>query len=402
MDKSFWKTRRNYVHDFFLTDVCKRKTMKYTLYLVLSLVIVSCKLSVESRQTEDTVKPVTTPVTTEKPTKSHRRSIDPQTVMTYKEEATIRLFEEASPSVCFINTSTVQQNYWSRNVEEIPRGTGSGFVWDTDGHVVTNYHVIRGADRVTVTLSNLGTYEAEVIGKAPNKDLAVLRLLDKNVSLKPIKIGSSETLKVGQSVYAIGNPFGLDRTLTTGVISALGREIKSVTGRPIKDVIQTDAAINPGNSGGPLLDSSTRLIGVNTMIYSPSGASAGIGFSIPVDEVNRVVSDLIQYGEVRRPIIGVSLIPSQYIRDYEIKGAVVMEVTKGGPADKAGLHSTTRDSRGNISIGDIITKVNDADVSSNTDLILHLEKYNPGDEVLLTFLRKDKERTTSVILSSSI
>ncbi len=339
--------------------------------------------------------------TTIKVQPSHRRSIDDATVVTSLELATIAVFEEAAPSVCYINTSNLTRNYWSRNIEEIPRGTGSGFVWDEAGHIVTNYHVIEGANKVTVSLSDMSTYEAEVVGIEPNKDLAVLKLNSK-VNLTPIKIGSSEDLRVGQSVYAIGNPFGLDHTLTTGVISALGREINSVTGRPIKDVIQTDAAINPGNSGGPLLDSSTRLIGVNTMIYSPTGASAGIGFSIPVDEVNRVVSDLIKYGEVRRPIIGVTLIPPQYTRQYGIEGAVIMETSKGSPAAVAGLQGTLRHRDGNVSMGDIITMVNDEPVTSNNDLILNLEKYNPGDIVTLTYLRSDIEYTTSLTLSSSL
>jgi len=332
----------------------------------------------------------------------HRRAIDDATTVTSVELATINLFEEASPSVCFINTSNLARNRWSRNIEEIPRGTGSGFVWDEQGHIVTNYHVIEGANKVTVTLGDMGTYEAEVIGIEPNKDLAVLKLEEKGMTLTPIKIGSSDDLKVGQAVYAIGNPFGLDQTLTTGVISALGREINSVTGRPIKDVVQTDAAINPGNSGGPLLDSSTRLIGVNTMIYSPSGASAGIGFSIPVDEVNRVVSDLIKFGEVRRPIIGVSLLPAQYARKYGIKGAVIMEVSPKGPAAQAGLIGTESSNRGNVTLGDIIMRVNDDVVSSNNDLILNLEKYNPGEEVKITFIRNEKSYETIIRLASSL
>ena len=214
-----------------------------------------------------------------------RRSVDSVTVISTTEQATIKLFEEAAPSVVYITTTTVQQDYWSRNVYEIPAGTGSGFIWDDKGHIVTNFHVIQNAYKAKVTLSDQTTYDAEIVGKEPIKDLAVLRIVPKG-TLKPIPIGSSHDLKVGQSVFAIGNPFGFDQTLTTGIISALGREIESVARVPIRDVIQTDAAINPGNSGGPLLDISGRLIGVNTAIYSPSGAYAGIGFSIPVDAVN--------------------------------------------------------------------------------------------------------------------
>lgn len=239
---------------------------------------------------------------------SKPNNIAPVTRVFDTEAATIDLFEKAVPSVCFITTLNVRQDYWSRNVEEIPSGTGSGFIWDKEGHIITNFHVIQGGDRATVTLSDRKTYDAEIVGVAPDKDLAVLKIKASEAVLKPLPVGTSHDLKVGQYAFAIGNPFGLDQTLTTGVISALGREIKSVNGRAIRDVIQTDAAINPGNSGGPLLDSSGRLIGVNTQIYSPSGASAGIGFSIPVDEVNWVVPDLIKYGEVRRPVLGVSLL----------------------------------------------------------------------------------------------
>lgn len=330
------------------------------------------------------------------------REIAPVKYLTNAEEATIKLFEEAAPSVCFITTSTVRQDYWSRNVTEIPTGSGSGFIWDTDGHIITNFHVIQNASKVTVTLSNRTTWDAEVVGKEPGKDLAVLKIKAPKESLKPIPVGQSATLKVGQSVYAIGNPFGLDQTLTTGVISALGREIRSVSGRPIRDVIQTDAAINPGNSGGPLLDSSGRLIGVNTMIYSPSGASAGIGFSIPVDEVNWVVTDLIKYGEVKRPVLGVELLHPSYAQSWGIEGALVMGVSPGGGAEKAGIQATKRDRNGDLILGDIIISVNNAPVKDNNDLILALEKYNPGEKVTLKIIRNDKEREVSVVLGSSI
>ena len=220
--------------------------------------------------------------------------------------------------------------------------------------------------------------------------------------LTPIKVGNSSVLQVGQSVFAIGNPFGLDQTLTTGIISALGREIESITGRPIKDVIQTDAAINPGNSGGPLLDSSGRLIGVNTMIYSPSGASAGIGFSIPVDEVNWVVSDLVKYGEVRKPIIGITLASSQYTRQAGLDGSLILDVTESSPAEFAGLRPTTRNKRGEIELGDIITAINDDQVSTNNELFSVLEKYSPGDVITITYNRAGKEKALELTLGSSV
>jgi len=274
---------------------------------------------------------------------SNRRSIAPTKHIISEEEATIKLFEESAPSVVFITTSTVRQDYWNRNVTEIPAGNGSGFIWDDQGHIVTNYHVIEKADRAQVTLADQSTWDAELIGIEPNKDLAILKIDAPADKLKPIPLGSSHDLRVGQSVFAIGNPFGLDQTLTTGVISALGREIESIGGRPIRDVIQTDAAINPGNSGGPLIDSNGRLIGVNTMIYSPSGASAGIGFSIPVDEVNWVVPDIIEFGEVRRPILGINLVAEQHTQRLKMEGALILDIVPGSPAERYGLQATEKD-----------------------------------------------------------
>lgn len=317
--------------------------------------------------------------------------------MTPQEQHTIRLFEQAAPSVCFITTSTLRRNYYSRNVEEIPSGSGSGFVWDKDGHIVTNYHVIQNADKATVTLSNGQTYQATKVGQAPEKDLAVLKIDIPRNELTPIPVGTSMNLRVGQNVYAIGNPFGLDQTLTTGVVSALGREIKSVAGIPIRDVIQSDAAINPGNSGGPLLNSSGELIGVNTAIYSPSGASAGIGFSIPVDVVNWVIPDLIQYGEVNRPLIGVEL--TRPLRN--ISGAVVLNVVKNSPAEMAGLIGTKADNNGNIILGDIIVAVNNDPITTNSDLYLALEKYQAGDQVNIRVKRDEREVAVALKLKAS-
>ncbi len=312
------------------------------------------------------------------------------------ELATIKLFEEAAPSVCFITTTNVRLDYFTRDVTEIQRGTGSAFVWDNKGHIVTNYHVIQGADKAQVTLSDRSVWPAKLVGVAPEKDLAVLKIDIAASKLRPIPVGISENLRVGQSVYAIGNPFGLDQTLTTGIVSALGREIESVAGIPIRDVIQTDAAINPGNSGGPLLDSSGRLIGVNTAIYSPSGASAGIGFSIPVDVVRWVVPELIQYGKVKRPSLGVELARQQIVQRLGLEGALVLDVIKNSAADRAGILPTYRDRSGTIRLGDIIVGINNEQIKSNNDLYLELEKYNPGETVRVKLLRD--ERTTEVEL----
>ncbi|MGE5357131.1 MAG: S1C family serine protease [Deltaproteobacteria bacterium] len=307
------------------------------------------------------------------------------------------LFSVSSPSVVYITTMSYKQDYWTRDVYEVPSGTGSGFVWDTEGHIITNFHVINGADKAEVTLSDRTSYQADLVGYSKEKDLAVLKIKAPVKKLKPIKTGRSTNLRVGQFVLAIGNPFGLDYTLTTGVISALDREIQSQSGIPIKDIIQTDAAINPGNSGGPLLNSSGELIGVNTAIYSPSGASSGIGFAIPVEVVNWVVSDIMKYGEVRRAVIGVSTVRDNTARYYGIeKGVVIYNVNPGSAAAKAGLKGTTRNS-----LGDIITAINGNTVKNNADLILTLEKYKAGDRVTLTILRDQKEIKVPVVLQSS-
>ena len=319
---------------------------------------------------------------------------------TFGEQATIDLFEKASPSVCYITTINSRQDYWTRDISDIPSGTGSGFIWDEDGHIITNFHVINGSDKFKVTLSDHSVWDAIVVGKEPNKDLAVLQIKAPKSKLIPMPIGRSSSLRVGQSVFAIGNPFGLDHTLTTGVISALGREINSLTGVPIRDVIQTDAAINPGNSGGPLLNSSGRLIGVNTMIYSPSGASAGVGFSIPVDVVNWVVTDLITYGKLKRPVLGVELLPTQYAENWGIQGAMILALPTNSGAAKAGLKPIERDKNGEIIFGDIIIAINGDKVSSNNDLILLLEKYNPGEKVNVSYLRNNKNQEAIVQLGS--
>ncbi len=313
------------------------------------------------------------------------------------EQATIDLFEYATPSVVFITTSTLQRGYYSRDVTEVPKGSGSGFIWDKEGHVITNYHVVQDANRLKVTLSDQSTWDAEMVGYAAEKDLAVLKIDAPKDVLRPLPLGNSENLRVGQSTYAIGNPFGLDQTLTTGVVSALGREIESVGGVTIRDVIQTDAAINPGNSGGPLLNSSGELIGVNTAIYSPSGAYAGIGFSIPADAVSWVVPDLIKYGRINRATIGITP-----LRQQEVDGVMVYEVFEGSGAAKAGLQPTYRDRYGRISWGDIIVGIDDEKITSFSDLILTLENYKSGDVVKVKIIRKRQEMDVELELGSSV
>jgi len=258
------------------------------------------------------------------------------------EENTIELFRTASPSVVYITSIAVRRNLFSLNEYEIPQGTGSGFIWDKKGRIVTNYHVISDANRIEVTLFDHSTWKGVLVGVAPDQDIAVLQIAAPAGKLRPILIGESANLQVGQKVFAIGNPFGLDQTLTTGIVSALGREIGTANGRIIHNVIQTDAAINPGNSGGPLLDSAGRLIGVNTAIYSPSGGSAGIGFAVPVSEVNRVVPQIISKGRVIRPGLGISLAGRRLSRELGIAGVVILKVQPGSTAARPGCGESGR------------------------------------------------------------
>jgi S1-C subfamily serine protease len=313
------------------------------------------------------------------------------------EKNNIDLFESASGSVVYITSIELRRNFFSLNIYEIPQGTGSGFIWDNDGRIVTNYHVIEDANRVEVTLADHSTWKAIVVGTAPDKDIAVLQISAPPDKLKPIILGESDNLRVGQKVFAIGNPFGLDQTMTTGIVSALGREIKSVTGRTIQGVIQTDAAINPGNSGGPLLDSAGRIIGVNTAIYSPSGASAGIGFAVPVDIVNRVVPEIIKYGKLMRPGLGVTMANDRIARRLGIKGVLLINIQPDSAAEAAGLRGTRRVGD-DIVLGDIIESVNDKPVSSYDDLVNELEKYRVGEKVSLGIIRDGRKINVTVTL----
>ena len=317
------------------------------------------------------------------------------------EKHNIALFKEAQRSVAFITTQVERVDYWTRNVFEVPAGSGSGFVWDDRGHVVTNFHVVQDADSAKVTIGD-AEYEATIVGYARDQDLAVLRVEAPSGRLAPLRIGTSADLAVGQKVYASGNPFGLDFTLTNGIVSALGRTIQGVGGATIFDVIQTDAAINPGNSGGPLLDSSGRLIGVNTAIYSPSGASAGIGFAVPVDTVSRIVPQLIAHGRVQRPVLGVGLDPSlssMVTRRLDVDGALIREVYEGTGAAEAGLRGTTARG-GRIIPGDIVQEIDGKVVKSTGDLQGRLTEYKPGDTVTLTVWSDGKTRKVRIRLQA--
>ena len=327
------------------------------------------------------------------------RQITPRGDLAPQELATIRLFEQAAPSVVYITTLAVERDLFTMNAFEVPQGAGSGFIWDEQGYIVTNFHVLKDAQVARITLSDQSTYNAELVGVEPDKDIAVLKISAPDIKLSPILLGSSKNLRVGQGVFAIGNPFGFDHTLTTGVISGLGREIKSaVTDRPIQGVIQTDAAINPGNSGGPLLDSAGHLIGMNTAIVSASGSYAGLGFAVPVDTVNRIVPQLIKFGSVKKLVLGVQLLESRYLRPEGVAGVIVANVLPGSPADKAGILPLQRDATGAIQLGDIITSIDDTPVEDGDDLFRVLDDKQPGDKITLMLINNGEERAVTIKL----
>jgi S1-C subfamily serine protease len=318
--------------------------------------------------------------------------------LTSDESRNIEIFRSASASVVNITSIDLQRDFFSLDVFEIPRGTGSGFVWDAKGHIVTNFHVIEGGRRWMVTLSDRTEHEAEVVGYSEDKDLAVLRISAGKSSLPPLPIGTSSDLAVGQTVLALGNPFGLDHSLTVGVVSAVGRELRSPSGRTIHDVIQTDAAINPGNSGGPLLDSHGRLIGVNSAIYSPSGAFAGIGFAVPVDIVKRLVPQLIEHGRPIQAGIGASMIADNRARQLGVEGVLLYQIGRGTPAEKAGLQGVHRGRGGRWELGDRIVAVNGEKVESSDDLLHAFETAGVGAQVTLTIMRDGERRDVKVPL----
>ena len=321
---------------------------------------------------------------------------------TEDETNTTEVFQRASPAVVFVTSSELRRQRFSHNVMEIPRGAGSGFIWDAGaGLVVTNYHVVAGAHRLAVTLQDQSEFQAEVVGLAPERDLAVLRIMDPPDTLTALPLGDSSELSVGRKVMAIGNPFGLDTTLTVGVVSALDREIRSPSNRLIRGVIQTDAAINPGNSGGPLLNSLGQLVGVNTAIYSPSGASAGIGFAIPVNTVIDAVPQLIAYGKIMRPVLGVELASDKWMQRYRVEGVPIVRTYRGFPAEIAGLTGARRGSRGEVVLGDIITHIGEDPVTTNDEFLSAMEKHRVGDTIEIRTLREGVERRFGVELSAT-
>ena len=314
------------------------------------------------------------------------RPVAPAGDLAADEKATIALYKQSSKSVVNVTSSRLGRDF-SFNIAEIPRGTGTGFVWDEKGHIVTNFHVVSGGNRFRVTLSDQSTWDAEPVGGAADKDLAVLKIEAPAGRLTPLLVGTSSDLEVGQKAFAIGNPFGLDQTLTTGVISGLGRQINSPSGRIIDGVIQTDAAINPGNSGGPLLDSRGRLIGVTTAIASNSGDSAGVGFAIPVDTVQRIVPQILRDGKVARPTLAAAFLPPQYARQLRLPGIMVMTITRDGPAHRAGLVPWRENEDGDTFLGDVIVAIDGKPVATEEELLTIVENHSVGDSVKLTVIR---------------
>ena len=316
------------------------------------------------------------------------------------ERSVIETFQAARESVVFITTSSRVFDPWSRRSADVPRGSGSGFIWDARGHVVTNSHVIAGATGAMVRLADGETYPARLVGADPAHDLAVLRI--EGGSAPPLPIGSSADIQVGQKVLAIGNPYGLDWTLTTGVVSALDREFPGPGRRTLRGLIQTDAAINPGNSGGPLLDSAGRLIGVNTAIYSPSGGSAGIGFAVPVDVVNRVVPQLIEHGRYAPPELGIHYDQriNEQARRQGFSGVLVLGIEPGSAAERAGLQPAEITPDGRLVPGDIIVGLAGNAVATSEDLLIALDRHEPGSEVEITFLRNGRRHRVTATLDA--
>lgn len=442
----------------YVDSKCRRKML--TLAPAASLALLVGKLdAVDAAEVDTLPSTTTTPIITSTPqvnTALTTQQSSSRALLCAEEENRIAIFERVAPSVVYIDTFSEKRDVFSTNVMEVPIGSGSGYIWDNEGHIVTNFHVVQeaksaqvailtsvassavgvkrnnplftsiggggatastssGASSTTTAMVNpftsvrpgaLGSkgssvlkdytrsvYKARVIGVDPTKDIAVLKIDAPINELRPIEVGTSQGLRVGQSSLAIGNPFGLDHTLTTGVISGIGREVKSPTGRPISNVIQTDAAINPGNSGGPLLDSAGRMIGMATAIYSPSGASAGVGFAIPADTVKYVVAMLIENGQIVRPLLGVSILDSKQARQALgiSKGVLILEVKDGTPAAKAGLRGIRRSDSGIIEIGDIIIAIEGSPIEKEGDLFKAVEQFKPGDVVNVTVNRPQVE-----------
>jgi S1-C subfamily serine protease len=339
--------------------------------------------------------------------------VPPPLAVSDDERNNIEIYQRYNPGVVNITTETLTQGFFFQVVPQ--SGSGSGAIIDAGGHIVTNFHVVENAQRLEVTLSDKTKHTASIVGVDASNDLAVIKI-DARRQLTPIPLGTSQGLQVGQKVLAIGNPFALQGTLTTGIISSLGRSIEASNGRIIDDVVQTDAAINPGNSGGPLLNSSGQIIGINTAIYSQSGGSVGIGFAIPVDTVKRITSDLITYGYVRRPYLGISqnaAIPLQNYRglaralrlNADDEGLLIVQVRPGSPADRAGIRGTSGEQIiGNYRVpagGDVILEFDGKPVNDFPELAAQIDKRKIGDTAKVTILRNNQRRDLDIVLEET-
>ena len=322
--------------------------------------------------------------------------------LTEDERNTIEIVKKTRNSVVYITNLQYVRDFFYSSDQPVARGSGTGFVWDDEGHLVTNFHVIDEGDKFMVSLPDQRQVEATLIGRDATKDIAVLKLGQRVAGLAPVTIGTSRDLQVGQKVIAVGNPFGFDHTVTTGIVSALGRSMLGAGDVTIRDMIQTDASINPGNSGGPLLNSSGELIGMNTMIASPSGASSGVGFAVPVDTIGKIVPQIIRFGKVTRPDIGgVQFVRDEIAKRAGLQGAVVLQVSRGSQAYEMGLRGLYRDNFGRLLIRDVITGVDGKKIGSWDDLFSALDGYKIGDTVTLTLEREGKARRLAIQLTGT-
>jgi len=321
---------------------------------------------------------------------------------TREEQVNISIFKNNVDKVVNVSTIIKRSNGFFMDETQIPAGAGTGFVWSQDGHIVTNYHVVQNGNEFLISFHNdKNTYNAKLVGVEPKKDIAVLKLIKSPSNLSPISLGSSSELNVGQKTFAIGNPFGLDHTMTTGIVSAVGRKVEGIGGVKIHDMIQTDAAINPGNSGGPLLDSKGRLIGMNTQILSGSGTSSGVGFAVPVNTIKRIVPQIIKHGKVIRPGLGIILLPDHIKYRFRIeKGIVISSVAENSTAEKAGLQGITQDQWGRVYIGDVILKIAGTEVNTFDDIYHALDRFKIGDVVEVEFLREEKVKKIKLTLDA--
>lgn len=326
-----------------------------------------------------------------------------QEMLLEDERNTMSVFEQSVSSVVNVsNMRIARRGFFDLDPMTIPAGAGSGFIWDDQGHIVTNFHVIANGDTFLISFhEDSNQYEAELIGAEPRKDVAVLKLKERPKGLSPVKLGTSSNLRIGQKAMAIGNPFGLDHSITTGIVSATDRKIQGIANVRIHGMIQTDASINPGNSGGPLFDSQGKVIGMNTMIYSSTGSSAGVGFAVPIDTIKMIVPQLIEHGKVIRPGLGIGVLPDHVRRRFGIdKGIVITSVDPTSGAAEAGLKGIQQDRRGRYRVGDVILAINDKPVDVFDDIFHALEHYKVGDTVEVTYLRDSKERKTKIRLTA--